>query len=490
MGDADEGAGRGRVVVLRVVSAVVAVASLAALATNLVDKAGSPAEQARATPSPEPSERRRKEPERPQPVPAGGSTVYDFQGGLDRCAIGSGGMAPASRGPGLGDDIRSISARVERLRRLGFTRRVDTTLVSRTEVGERFVRGYFRRYSGREAARDEQVLEALRLIPEGTDLRTLTSQFLAQGVAGFYNPRSDRLFAGSTGDALTPYDEVVLAHELGHALVEQELGLPRTLARNRMLADTMLAHQALAEGDASLVMGRYSARRFTPEAHDAFMARFTQKTVAPSPTIPYFLARASEFPYYEGLLFVCREWNRRGWDGVDALYARPPATTAQVLFPTRYLEDDAARLPAAPGLPGPRWKAVPASSFGAFDLMLLLENADLLSAGETVPGSHVNAVRGWAGGVLRAWLRGPKATIHLALVDAGVATERGPRRRLCRVVRGWLHETFPDASPAGPRDRSTEAWRMDGDLAALRCNGPNVELAKGPSKIVRRVLRG
>ena len=485
---------RAGIFVLRLVSGLVAVAALAALTSDLADKASAPG--ARTAPAPEvpddidddePGSRRGK----PKVVHFGDPTVYDTLRDLEECVRARRPIGPSSRGPGLDDDIARVSARVERLRRLQFRRPVAPRLVSRAEVGERFVRGYLRRYSPREAQRDEQVLTALGLLPEGTDLRALTAQLLSEGVAGFYNPRNGRMFAASTGGVLSPMDEVVLAHELDHALVDQALGLPGTLSHAPMLGDVMLAHQVLAEGDATLLMSKYAARRFPSEELDGFMARFEQRTVqAPTP-IPYFIARASEFPYSEGLLFACGAAGVRGWDAVNEMYRRPPASTADVLFPERYLDGNEAELPRSPSAPGPSWGPLRARSFGAFDLMVLLENADLQSQGETIPGSHVDAVRGWDGGVLNTWLRGDQTTIHIGLVDAGVKARDGRRRSLCGVLRRWVLESFPAASPARARVPGAEAWRSEGDLALLRCAGPAVELAKGPSaRAVRAVFGG
>jgi hypothetical protein len=489
------GAGRAGVIVLRLVAALVAIAALWALVADLAGKASAPppdAPEAAAEPAPsdEPDE---DEPRRDRPaqlVHEADPTVYDAQGDLDgRCTRTGRTMGPASRGPGLADDVDAISKRVERIRWLDFERPVDTRLVSRSEVAERFVRGYLRRYSEREAAQDQQVLDALRLLPEGTDVRAATSQMLEQGVAGFYSPRRDRLYAGGSGDALTAYDEMVLAHELAHAVVDQTVPLPGAPLSDPMLADETVALQAVIEGDATMVMTRYAAARFEPTEYQSFLARFRQRPVPARPDLPYFVARISEFPYYEGLLFVCSEWRPRDWDTVNEMYLRPPASTADILFPFRYLEGNEVELPRAPLSPGEGWGRPRASSFGALDLMILLENADLLSDGQTIPGTHVDAVRGWDGGVLHSWFRGGETTVHVGLVDAGVETPDGRRRRLCGVMRRWFLETFPDAAPAPARVPRSEGWRTGGEVAVLRCAGRAVELGKGPSaRAVRRLF--
>ncbi len=476
---------------LRLLGLLVAVAAVANLTADLAGKSSAPAVSApddEETLEPERGERRRRE--RDRLVHEGDPTIYDAQRHLDRCTRSRRTIGAASRRPGLADDIHTISRRIERIRELDFDRRVDTRLVSRSEVGERFARKFRRQYTALDAEWDSRVLAALRLVPEGTDIRRLQTGLLTDGVAGFYNPRKKRLFAASTAGELTPFEEVVLAHELDHALVDQVLRLPGTLSRDPMLGDTMLAHQALAEGDAMLAMGKYAAERLAEAEYESFLARYASATVEGRAGIPYVFLRASAFAYYEGLLLACAEWRDRGWDALNEIYLRPPSSTADVVFPLRYVHENEAELPPSPSAPGPRWAQVPPRSLGVFDLMLLLENADLISKGETVPGSHVDAVRGWDGGVLQAWLRGEETTVHVALVDAGVETSDGRRRRLCGVLRRWLLESFPDLVTVGTTLADAERWEGGGEVAALRCDGRIVELAKGPeASTLRRLLR-
>ena len=479
------------VVLFRLLGAVVALAAFATLTADLAGKstdapASVPGDE--ETPYPDRKEEHRRPRERL--VHAGDPTVYDAQEDLKRCSRSRWTTGASSRKPGLGDDIRTISRRLERIRELEFARPVETRLVSRAEVGERFARKYRREYTPRQAEQDARVLAALRLVPVGTDIRAIETGLLTEGVAGFYNPRKRRLFAASTAGGLTPFEEVVLAHELDHALVDQVLRLPRTLSRDPMLGDVTLAHQALAEGDAVLAMARYAAERLPDGEYEAFLARFGGGAIQARTDIPYVLRRASAFPYYEGLLLACFEWRTGGWDALNEMYLRPPSATADVVFPSRYRAGVEVELPPSPSAPGPRWKPVAPGSLGVFDLMLLLENADLISTGETVPGSHVDAVRGWGGGVLRAWLRGDETTVHVALVDAGVQTPDGRRRRLCGVLRRWLLESFAELSAVGTTLAGGDRWDGGGEVAALRCEGRMVELAKGPhASTLRRLLR-
>jgi hypothetical protein len=324
-------------------------------------------------------------------------------------------------------------------------------------------------------------------VPDGIDLWTLSQQVAAGTAAGFYNPRTKRLYARASGETLTPYDEVVLAHEIDHALVDQVLRLPGTLGADPMLADVMLAHQALVEGDATLAMSKYGAGTLDQSALDAFLGRFSSPLITAYPGVPYFLQRGSGFPYYEGMLFACAAWKHGGWDAIDDMYRRPPGSTAEIVFPWRYSRDASGELPPSPPAPGGSWRRMLVASFGAFDLMVMLENADVLRTGRAVPGSHVRDVRGWNGGVLSAWGAGDRTAVHISLLDAGVTRDERRRRGLCGVLRGWVERTFPGAYPL---QLDPDVWLLEEGFGGLRCDGSSVRLALAPSEgVVRALLR-
>lgn len=474
-----------RVRLLTAGAALVLAGAAAALWLDLAGDERVPPAAATPTPAPAPATPSEAEPE--PPARARSRTVYGALDHLDECARGPRSMGAASSAPGLGDDIRAIARRVERLRRLEFESRVNPRLLPRGQVAARFLRGFRRELSTDEAARQARVLAVLGLIPDGLDLRAAAERLFGDAVAGFYEPRGGRLYAAATGGVLSPFDEVVLAHELDHALVDQGLGLPRTTGADPRRGDALLAHQALAEGDATLAMSRYAYARLGATATAGFLTRFSGSPVAPREDVPYVLLRTSEFPYFEGLLLACTVWRRGGWDAIDALYERPPATTAGILFPSRLhaTPEDAPR----PDDPGRGWKRLLTGSLGAFDVMLLLENADVVATGSARPGSHVDVVRGWAGGALTAWRRGPRTTVHLAVTDAGVATASRTDRRLCSALRGWVGRTFPEAAPLHRGRDGVQTWKLAEGAAALTCDGAAVELAVGAGiGVVRRVV--
>ena len=118
-----------------------------------------------------------------------------------------------------------------------------------------------RSYPAARRKADEEVLKLLGLIEPDVDLRTISASVFGEGVAGYYDPRSKRLriVSGTTPDALS---EMVLAHELTHALEDQRFGLGLVEGESD---DAALARLALVEGSAMLVMQQYLLRHIGAE---------------------------------------------------------------------------------------------------------------------------------------------------------------------------------------------------------------------------------
>ena len=114
---------------------------------------------------------------------------------------------------------------------------------------------------------------------------------------GYYDPRSKRLriVSGTTPDALS---EIVLAHELTHALEDQRFGLALKEGESD---DAALARLALVEGSATLVMQQYLLRHIgAGQALSGALGSALQT----GPELPKFLEDQLIFPYLGGLAFV------------------------------------------------------------------------------------------------------------------------------------------------------------------------------------------
>jgi hypothetical protein len=100
-----------------------------------------------------------------------------------------------------------------------------------------------------------------------------------------------------------------------------------------------LALRALAVGDAILTItaraNRSTDRKLTAAdlAAGQGFARELEKTAA---RLPEFLRQKLIFPFREGIQFAYWAHDARGWPGVNALYADPPVSTAQIRHPEKY----------------------------------------------------------------------------------------------------------------------------------------------------------
>ena len=134
-----------------------------------------------------------------------------------------------------------------------------------------------------------------------------------EGVAGYYDPRSKRLriVEGATPG---PLAEIVLAHELNHALEDQRFGLaPDETATD----DAALARVALVEGTAMLVMQEYVLRYV---GADQAMARgCSGSAMSGQPDLPKFVQDQLIFPYLGGLQFATalQQQDGGGWATLD-----------------------------------------------------------------------------------------------------------------------------------------------------------------------------
>src|SRR5262245_5813546 len=86
-------------------------------------------------------------------------------------------------------------------------------------------------YPPEQALADQRTLVGLSLMEPGTDLRALRARVLEENIAGFYDirPGHKRLYAVSSNRRLSPSNQVVLAHELRHAMQDQYMDVDKAL---------------------------------------------------------------------------------------------------------------------------------------------------------------------------------------------------------------------------------------------------------------------
>ena len=296
--------------------------------------------------------------------------------------------SPATPAPRPAASVATITTRVEALRGLRFDSRPVPQRVSPEQARREGLESLDRAYPESRRKADEEVLKLLGLIEADVDLRKISSSVFGEGVAGYYDPRSKRLriVSGATPDAL---GEMILAHELTHALEDQRFGLALDEGATD---DAALARLALVEGSAMLVMQQYLIRHIGAEQALSGLLGSAMQT---GPDLPQFLEDQLIFPYLSGLEFVSALQAKSGWKLVDlADRERLPESTEQILHPEKWIE-------AEPPLPvrvdvelGDEWRRVARGTWGEWQTRELLEsNGDAAAAG-------------WGGDRYELWQRG------------------------------------------------------------------------------------
>ena len=239
-------------------------------------------------------------------------------------------------------------------------------------------------YPPERASADERTLVALDLLPPRPELRRLRARLLEENVAGFYDerPGRKRLFAVSDDRTLTPANQLVLAHELRHALQDQYADVHGALpASVGDFDDRRMAYLSLLEGDATLVMERFLLRRLpgAPESVGDMGGLAMPPNIMPG--VPAVLQDQLLLPYLLGRDFARAVWERGGWDALRQAWSRPPVSTEQVLHPEKYFAGETPRAPDLPYTP-PAGRLINEGVLGEMLARTLLgEGSDVAAAG-------------------------------------------------------------------------------------------------------------
>jgi hypothetical protein len=201
-------------------------------------------------------------------------------------------------------------------------------------------------YPEERASADQRTLVAFGLLEPDTDLRALRARLLRENIAGFYDerPGRKRLYSISAERRLTPMNQLVMAHELRHALQDQYVELAGLLpSAVSDFDDRRLALMSLLEGDATLVMERFLLRRLSIPGGAADAPDLSGMTM-PAPPVagaPPVLRDQLVQPYLVGRDFAQAVLRAGGWDALKQAWQEPPASTEQVLHPEKFLKREA-----------------------------------------------------------------------------------------------------------------------------------------------------
>jgi len=216
-------------------------------------------------------------------------------------------------------------------------------MAGRPEIQKYLTQNLRADYSPEELHVQEATLKAFGLAASDFNLEQFLIKFYTEQAAGFYDPHTKTMYMA---DWIDPQmQETVLAHELTHALQDQNFDLDKFLHAERDNDDATSARQAIVEGHAMAAMMQHmlgTGRDLAGLPSVApLMARVADEKLTQFPTFstaPFFFRLQALFPYLQGMDFIQRGLKQGGWKELSRFFADPPTTTKELFQPDIYFE--------------------------------------------------------------------------------------------------------------------------------------------------------
>jgi hypothetical protein len=403
---------------------------------------------------------------------------------------GTGILVPVGRAAADADALAAllrrtdaVAAEVAKVRGLPLKRPIPNEVVDRAALRARLIKMAAEDKTAAETAAEAFALERWGMIPPGLDYQGMVVDLLTEQIAGYYDPDTKRLTISQSAGDDPAWAELVLAHELDHGLQDQSFDLHRFEDLPEAEGDAAAARRALVEGDGVALMIELMITRTRAKvdwANPELAAAIEKSMSVPGngndkiDRAPLAIREAMLFPYRAGFGFVAALRRRQPWSAVDAAFARPPASTEQILHPERYFADDppiAVEVRAPAALPG--FAVVHTTVWGelGFDLWLRSHGVDERGAAE--------AAEGWGGdrAIVLARPGNRRAASAVGIVrsewdsevDAIEAAEAAGKALSASVVGAMI-----DRSPTRMR-----LFGLDGTVSWLERRGPSLVIVVG-----------
>lgn len=247
--------------------------------------------------------------------------------------------------------LSEIMSSVERSRGLKFKSKVEIKISNKKEVKQFLEENIARELPPEELQKMNELLVFVGLLEPGIDLKKELVNFVGEAGAGFYDQYGKRLIlveevASKSGllafvvrrDIM---NELILAHELTHAIDDQNFDLQKTMERYKDNDDAATAMHWVEEGASTIVgFAHLLQKPSTDERVLAIVRQFnsmnTMSFKSEYPDTPEVLKDVLLSPYEKGSNFVMYHLKTsKGWDNVNEMYSGKPISTEMILHPER-----------------------------------------------------------------------------------------------------------------------------------------------------------
>lgn len=300
------------------------------------------------------------------------------------------GSKPAERAPETDEQAIELANRIEKLvektRGLKFKREVKKGVYDKERLARFLAEQMKKEKVEDQYAWQEPAWKLLGLVPESFDVQKEMTELLLEQIGGFYDPDTKELrvmrgFGGLVG-------EILMAHELCHALEDQHFDLKAIDDANKKAdpddEDRTFAAHAVMEGSATDLMNRFALKRMQEGGMsqqdllgsiDLTNPAFSGEKARKAPPI---LVRPLLEMYLSGASFLARGamMGARKSD-VRRAFLSPPLSSEQVLHPEKYWDPKTLDVPRTVALPnlaetlGKGWDRLGSNVLGELGVAIL-----------------------------------------------------------------------------------------------------------------------
>ena len=372
---------------------------------------------------------------------------------------------------------------------LPIKREVKRKLTSRDEVVS-YLTKHVNDEDTQRLRRSELVLKKFGLLPRDFNLETFLVALLREQVAGYYDPKT------RTVNLLdwVPMEEQepVMAHELTHALQDQDVNLQKWMKRGEKdLAEIKKdptpddiendeidnAREAVIEGQAQAIMFQYA---IAPTGHTianspALVGAMEEETLTGTPSTkvfndaPIFMKESLTFPYSYGMDFVIKVLQQGGKQKAFAgVLQNPPHTTRQIMQPETYLSGEKIEPMRVPDFKHDfkDYQKFDIGAMGEFDVDMLIEQY----VGKPIAKKMYPE---WRGGYYYAAKVKTDATAPLGLLYVSRWSSRETATQFAGIYAQSLKQRYKKATELGDPDPASapQSAQSTGETAPATLQG-------------------
>lgn len=257
--------------------------------------------------------------------------------------------------------VQRLIKEVQRARGLHFKEAVNCHFCTQSEAGRYLVETNKKLAKPYVQGRRDLFFHHLGLLENGQNFQNYSDLLYSEQVRGLYDTINKVLLVvtdilqepkldGMLGKILSQFNidlsDLLLVHELCHALQDQNFNLGQKLLQVDGNLDKELALTAVAEGDATQTMFDYlaSSMGLSGEIVTKYVVgspKLIEKGINQFPQLeqaPLIVRAVTLMPYLSGLEFCQTIQEQQGLRGINQSFAEPPVSTEHVLHPFKHLK--------------------------------------------------------------------------------------------------------------------------------------------------------